>query len=124
MLALFLFLFAAAPSSPVAQLQPVAVSVGGEPAFCGHVSFTPGYPQIGIDVGRGYAADQASLRLTVAGSNTLATNMSAPFGIVLMSQEAVNAMSQKQTVIYAYSAHNGKDTVTVTFPAPATLGCK
>ena len=69
-------------------------------------------------------ADQTSLRLTVAGAETLAPSMGVPFGIVLMSKDAVNAMAAQKSVVYTYTTHQGKDTVVVTFPAPASLGCK
>ena len=51
MLALFFF-FVAAATQPAAQQQPAAAQADGKPAFCGHVHFTPGFPEVGVDVGR------------------------------------------------------------------------
>lgn len=122
MLPLLLLLTAA--TTPVTHQQAVSVQVNGGRQFCGHVYATPGSPQVGLDAGRDFAADQTSLRLQIAGVDVLAPNMSAPYGIVLLSLDASNALAQKKMVTFRYTIHQGKDTVTATFPAAAVLGCK
>jgi hypothetical protein len=117
-----LLLFAAA-AQPAAQLVPVSVQVDGK-QFCAQAYFQASSPQVGLDIGREYAADQGSLQLAIDGQNTAAANLPSPYGLVLISSEASAAMSLGQPVTFRYTVHSGKDTVTVTFPSAAATVCK
>jgi hypothetical protein len=122
-----LFLLATAISPATLNTGHVPVSVTSihdsvTTRACSRAYFVGDSPYIVFDIE--LADDPASITLSVQGVKTLASSLSTPIGIVVKSQAAVDALVKSEPVTVTYPMPNGKDSVTVSFPADPDLNCK
>lgn len=127
MISALLLLATAVPQSALNAGHHVPISVttvhkSVATEACSNAYFSGEAPYIALDIES--ANDLAVLSLSVRGVNSPASSLSTPIGIVVRSQAAVDALVRGEPVTFSYLATDGKDSITISFPADPSLDCK